>query len=108
MTPDDVLAVYERIADLTEQMLTAARASDWTTMSGLEQQCAQVARTVEAGPVPPLSGSARLRKVALLTKILATDRAITEITEPWMAQLAATTRPAATAKPAPAATAAHH
>lgn len=88
MTPDDVLAVYERMAGLSAQMLDAARARDWTTLSALETQCAQIARGVEAGTVPPLSGASRLRKIALLNQILAADRAITEITEPWMAQLA--------------------
>jgi hypothetical protein len=68
-------------------MLEAARAKDWGRLSALEEQCAQQTRLVEAGPVPPLTGADRLRKVSLLTQILATDRAITEITEYWMSQL---------------------
>jgi flagellar protein FliT len=37
--------------------------------------------------VPALTGAPRLRKVELLKQILANDRAIREITEPWMAQM---------------------
>ena len=41
---------------------------------------------VERG-VPPLEGAARKRKVDLLKQIMANDRAVRDITEPWMGQL---------------------
>ena len=88
MTSSDVIALYEHIAGLSSQMLAAARASDWASLSALEQECAEQSRAVESNPLPPLTGTDRMRKIALITQILATDRQITEITEPWMARLA--------------------
>jgi flagellar protein FliT len=35
--------------------------------------------------VPALEGDARARKIALLKQIMANDRAIRDVTEPWMA-----------------------
>ncbi|MFZ6644962.1 flagellar protein FliT [Undibacterium sp. TJN25] len=89
MTSSDVIALYEHIAGLSSQMLSAARANDWASLSALEQECAEHSRAVESNPLPPLDGADRMRKIALITQILATDRQITEITEPWMAKLAA-------------------
>ncbi|CDG84736.1 flagellar protein FliT [Janthinobacterium agaricidamnosum] len=88
MTSNDVLAVYENIAGLTNQMVVAARGSDWDGLSKLEGQCATEASAVAGGAVPALSGAPRMRKIDLLRQILANDREIRNVTEPWMAQLA--------------------
>ena len=88
MTSNDVLSIYENIAGLTNQMVVAARSSDWDGLSKLEGQCATEARGVAASPAPALSGGApRMRKIDMLKQILANDREIRNITEPWMAQL---------------------
>jgi flagellar protein FliT len=83
MTSNDVVSMYEQIAGLTARMSLAAQAGDWTSLAALEQQCAQHHQAVQAG-VPPLSGEARSRKIALLKQIMANDRAIRDVTEPWM------------------------
>lgn len=88
MTSIEVLSLYENIAGMTNQMLMAARTSDWDGLGKLESQCASAARSATAGAVPPLSGASRARKIDLLKQILANDREIRNITEPWMAQLA--------------------
>jgi flagellar protein FliT len=39
------------------------------------------------GGAAPLKGDARARKIELLKQILANDRAIRDVTEPWMGRL---------------------
>lgn len=81
MTPNDVLAMYENIAGLTNQMVAAARSNDWDGLSILEKQCSQETQSVQTGALPPLSAAARKRKIDLLKQILANDRTIRDITE---------------------------
>jgi flagellar protein FliT len=73
MTSNEVLAMYENIAALTCRMAAAARDGDWNGF----------ART----GVPALEGEQRKRKIDLLKQIMANDRAVRDITEPWMGQL---------------------
>ena len=87
MTSTEVLSMYENIAGLTHQMVSAARTSDWAGLTRLEGQCASEADGASADAVPALSGALRLRKIELLRQILAHDREIRNITEPWMTQL---------------------
>ncbi|WP_253192812.1 flagellar protein FliT [Janthinobacterium sp. LM6] len=72
---------------MTNKMVVAARLSDWNDLDALENQCASAASTVMTGKVPALAGASRLRKIDLLKQILANDREIRTITEPWMTQL---------------------
>lgn len=88
MTSNDVLSMYENIAGLTNQMVVAARSSDWDGLNTLENQCASAASVAMTGGVPALAGTSRMRKIDLLKQILANDREIRTITEPWMTQLA--------------------
>ena len=88
MTSDDILTVYESVADLTGQMLAAAGSSDWDRLVQLEQQCSSQVSTLRANEAAlPLTGPARTRKVELIKKVLADDRRIRDLTAPWMAQL---------------------
>ncbi|WP_426193812.1 flagellar protein FliT [Massilia sp. DWR3-1-1] len=75
--------MYEQLAGLTAQMTLAAQAGDWCSLAALEQQCARHQQAVQAG-VPPLTGEARSRKIALMKQIMANDRAIRDVTEPWI------------------------
>lgn len=79
--------MYEQLAGLTGQMVVAARTEDWDGLDNLEQQCAVHASRVASEPVPALSGAPRLRKIDLLKQIMANDREVRTITEPWMTQL---------------------
>lgn len=87
MTSNEVLSMYENIAGLTNQMVLAARSSDWNGLSKLEGQCASEARGLSASAMPALSGTPRMRKIDLLKQILANDREIRNVTEPWMVKL---------------------
>jgi flagellar protein FliT len=67
-------------------MSVAAKEGDWTTLTSLEKQCASQSAAVATG-VPALSGAPRMRKIDLLKQIMANDRAIRDVTEPWMGRL---------------------
>jgi flagellar protein FliT len=86
MIATEVLSMYENIAGLSNQMAAAARMGDWDGLSKLEAQCATEARAVATG-VPALSGAPRMRKIDLLKHILANDREIRDIADPWMNQV---------------------
>ena len=86
MTSNEVLSMYETIAGLTGKMAAAAQSGDWNGFDSLQAQCAAQAAAAATG-VPALEGARRLRKIDLLKQIMANDRAVREITEPWMGQL---------------------
>jgi flagellar protein FliT len=86
MTSTDVLSMYENIAGLTSKMVVAAQGRDWSSLDRLENQCA-VESVAAMGGMPALEGDARQRKIDLLKQILANDRAVRDVTEPWMGKL---------------------
>jgi flagellar protein FliT len=86
MNANDVLAVYENLADLTGQMAQAAKAGDWNEFAQLNMEAKVEAVSAAAG-LPALDGAKRLRKIDLLKQLMANDRAIRDVTEPWDAQV---------------------
>jgi flagellar protein FliT len=90
MNSQQILSTYEAVSVLTGQMLAAAQERDWENLAQLESDCASHVRRLQDGEASvPLSGETRARKVAIIHQILAHDRAIRTLTEPWMAQLSA-------------------
>ena len=88
MNSHEVIALYETVAGITDQMLAAARVGDWEQLAVLESRCASHVATLKADEPPlPLTGEIRVRKVQIIKKILADDREIRNIAEPWMAKL---------------------
>ena len=79
--------MYEHVAGLTSKMVVAARNSDWDGLNHLENQCAVQAVRAQTDIIAPLAGAQRLRKIDLLKQLLANDREIRVLTEPWMCQL---------------------
>jgi flagellar protein FliT len=86
MTSNEVLAMYENIATLSGRMAIAAGERDMEAVARLETQCAIQAAPARNG-VPALEGEQRKRKIELLKQIMANDRAVRDVTEPWMGQL---------------------
>ena len=83
-----VVENYEFLSSLTGQMRDAAVKNQWDNLVELEKQCSQrVAFMKPLDATTPLDENSRLRKVALIRKILADDAEIRNRTEPWMAQL---------------------
>jgi flagellar protein FliT len=87
MNSQEVISIYETIAIITNQMLVAARCANWTQLARLEKVCAQHVETIKSNEREAAQGAIRERKVKIIQKILADDREIRNITEPWMAQL---------------------
>jgi flagellar protein FliT len=78
---------YERIADITSLMLKAARAKDWLKITELEALCAiEIEKINNAKPVPA-TGPALKSKIASIHKILAHDREIRDLLNPWMVRM---------------------
>ncbi len=87
---EQLLATYDRLSYTTGAMLSAAQASDWERLVSLEKDCSDhVARLSTLESDDPLPEVLRVRKAALLRKVLADDAAIRDITEPWLARLGA-------------------
>jgi flagellar protein FliT len=90
MSGQDIVSVYEAMAGISDQMLLAANANDWDRVVQLEQQCNACVRQLKAGgDSQPLAAPERVRKVNAIRKMLASDRQIRDLTQPWMAKLSA-------------------
>ncbi|MDP9109229.1 MAG: flagellar protein FliT [Pseudomonadota bacterium] len=89
MNSQEVMSLYETMAVITDQMVTAAKQRDWEQLVVLESRVADHVEVLKQGEPPvALTGETRLRKVRIIQEILAHDRQIRDITEPWMAELA--------------------
>jgi flagellar protein FliT len=85
---ENSIALYEAVAQVTGQMLLAAREQDWEKLSVLERDCAvyvEKLRLIAADAA--LSDEDRLRKVNSIKRILADDREIRNLVSPWMIKL---------------------
>lgn len=90
MNSEQIISIYEAVSDLTGQMLEAARVRDWENLAELESHCAGHVSTLKASePALPLTGESRAKKIRIIHQIMAHDREIRNLTEPWMAQLSA-------------------
>lgn len=90
MEIQEIVAVYEEISDITGQMVEAAKTSDWDRLTALEAECSsRVQRLRDGESKPVLDPGSRQTKVKLINKILADDREIRNLTEPWMQRLSA-------------------
>lgn len=88
MNNNDLISHYEQVAKITGHMLDAAKASDWDRLSELEVTCSHRVQVIrEQASTPEISDENRQRKIDLIKKILADDKAIRDLTEPWMHHL---------------------
>lgn len=91
MDNQEILSLYETVADITDKMLAAARVGDWEQLATLESHCSNQVEILKQNDQQrlPLTPVAREKKTRIIKKILDDDRQIRDITEPWMAQLSA-------------------
>ncbi len=88
MEHQDTILIYETVAELTKQMLLAAKQQDWDTLAKLEASCAQQVATLKLTEnALPLPNDVRARKLASIKSILADDREIRNIVSPWVVRL---------------------
>ena len=80
--------LYEEIAQITAEMVLAARTQNWDRFVDLEAYCAENVEALRAQDhKKPLTTVALQKKVASIKKILADDREIRDLIDPWMARL---------------------
>jgi len=88
MNSRELIAVYENVAQITAEMVSAAQSSDWQLLATLEHDCSMQVQVIKDNDVPVrLEKEEREKKVSVLKKILADDKKIRDITQPRMAQL---------------------
>lgn len=89
----EMISIYENVATITDQMLSAARDGDWDLLSKLENDCTSQVQILRVQEVEQeLSPDLKNKKIQIIRKILADDKEIRNLTEPWMAQLASVMR----------------
>jgi len=85
----ETIHLYEKIAETTGRMLSAANREDWDSLIELESQCAAHVRTLKMNNSPAfITGEGRQKKIDFIKKILADDQQIRAITQPRLAKLA--------------------
>lgn len=88
MNSEQVLTHYQAVSELTGQMLDAARSRNWEGLAVLESHCADHVQALKQNEAAvTLSDELRAVKVRIIHTILAHDRAIRDLTQPWMAEL---------------------
>ncbi len=85
---ENICSLYESVAELTNQMLQAAKNQDWDHLTELEISCANYNEQIrDYADLEPLSGEAQARKLKCIKLILANDREIRDLMAPWMMKL---------------------
>jgi len=88
MSNHPILDQYERIKDVTGQMVSAAKRADWDHLIDLEESCRSLTEALmEAERGVQLPAPVLERKVQLIRNVLADDAEIRNLTEPWMRRL---------------------
>jgi flagellar protein FliT len=82
-----VIEKYESLAKITAKMREAAVLSEWDLLVELEEQSSAQVAELKTIDLRPIDETTRLRKVALIKRILADDAVIRGKMEPWMDQL---------------------
>lgn len=83
-----IVRSYEELLVLSEQMLEAARASNWDALTDLQKvYMAEVERLRQLDHSVRFSDDERLRRFNLLERILAFDARIRDLTMPRLAEL---------------------
>jgi flagellar protein FliT len=88
MNSIELISIYEKVDQLTVNMLTAAQSGDWDLLGQLERDCSgqvSILKNNEIQSEMPID--LKTKKISIIKNILANDKAIREITEPWMQEL---------------------
>jgi len=88
MSGKQVIATYERVLAEIQQMVEAARTSDWDHLVALERRCSHLVGSLAGKELrETLEPALQRRKAEIIRKVLAADAEIRNITEPWIQQL---------------------
>lgn len=87
MSAPRVIANYEALSSLTNQMREAAQRNEWETLITVEQQrTALVEDMKQLDAETSLDANARQRKNELITTVLAQDAEIRTLVQAWMSE----------------------
>ena len=87
---DQILSRYVAVSHISNEMLEAAREHDWELLDALGVRYVnEVGQLRKAPPDRPMSQNQRQQRCQLIQAILDNDRAIRDITQPWMCELQA-------------------
>jgi flagellar protein FliT len=89
MHNNSTLNLYADMVEISNQMLVATKAKDWELLESLEAYCAHRIQILGTQDQAELTGAELNQKIDYIGKILATDREIRSLVEPWMARLSA-------------------
>jgi flagellar protein FliT len=90
LNSQQTIAAYENLLLITQKMLEAAKISDIQQMQYLEDRFTSQVRSIRnANGFVKLTGELRHKKIQLLHHILENDKAIRDITDPWLKELSA-------------------
>lgn len=87
MDSRDAMARYERIRELTRQMLAAAQQSDWDSLIAVEAERKAVVETVTLPDIDFAASGLMSVKDACINEILEMDAQIRGLTETWMGEM---------------------
>ena len=88
MNSQELMSIYENVAEITARMVDAAEQNDWQLLASLEESCNRQVQAIKDNDDPvALAREDQAKKVSVLKKILADDRKIRDITQPRMAKL---------------------
>jgi flagellar protein FliT len=86
--PPALIERYQHIAQLSRQMLAAARRDDWDEVARLEASCQRLIEQLKrAAMIEPLNAVEQRRRIVLLREILQDDAQIRVRAEPWLLEL---------------------
>ena len=90
MDGEHLLGIYACIADLTRQMLAAARSEEWETLIALEETCgAEFARLKASEDGSQRDAQYQRAKAELIRSALENEDQIRLLVKPWQVQLLA-------------------
>jgi flagellar protein FliT len=85
MNSQELMSIYENVANITDQMLRAAQASNWDLLVKLEASCsAQTQAIKENTEQVQLASADRENKIRIIKKILSDDAQIRDLVHPRM------------------------
>lgn len=88
MNSQEMMSIYENVANITDQMVRAARDSNWELLIKLEATCSEQAQAIKDNiETVPLRSGDRENKIRIIKKILSDDRQIRDLVQPRMKYL---------------------
>lgn len=83
-----LLDYYHALAAASEQMLLAARRSDWDEVSGIERACKGLIDELNrAAERNPLTRAEQLEKMRIMHRIVVIDAEVRNLAQPWLKNL---------------------